>query len=75
MLRAAFIVLLIALLPSHARAEAKIALLIGNEDYGSEIGRLAPPYFASQYGVSLVSSTSHSSSEGQADASIRLSSG
>jgi uncharacterized caspase-like protein len=43
-LRAAFIVLLIALLPSYARAEAKIALLIGNEAYGSEMGRLANPH-------------------------------
>jgi uncharacterized caspase-like protein len=44
MLRAAVIVLLIALLPAHARAEAKIALLIGNEAYGTEIGRLANPH-------------------------------
>jgi hypothetical protein len=39
MLRAAFIVLLIALLLSHARA----ALLIGAEAYGREFGRLAEP--------------------------------
>jgi hypothetical protein len=40
MLRAAFIVHLITLLPSHARA----ALLIGPEVYGSEIGQLANPH-------------------------------
>jgi formylglycine-generating enzyme required for sulfatase activity len=44
MLRAAVIVLLLALLPSHARGEARIALLIGNEAYASEIGRLANPH-------------------------------
>jgi formylglycine-generating enzyme required for sulfatase activity len=44
MLRAAFIVLLIALLPSHARAEARIALLIGNEAYAPVIGALANPH-------------------------------
>jgi uncharacterized caspase-like protein len=44
MLRAAVIVLLIALLPSPLRAEARIALLIGNEAYGNEIGRLANPH-------------------------------
>src|SRR5262249_17863283 len=33
MLRAAFIALLIALLPAHARAEARIALIIGNSAY------------------------------------------
>jgi hypothetical protein len=44
MLRAAVIVLFIALLPSHADAEARIALLIGNEAYASEIGRLANPH-------------------------------
>jgi formylglycine-generating enzyme required for sulfatase activity len=44
MLRAAVIILLIALLPSPARAEARIALLIGNEAYGNEIGRLANPH-------------------------------
>jgi formylglycine-generating enzyme required for sulfatase activity len=43
-LRAAVIVLLIVLLPSPARAEARIALLIGNEAYGNEIGRLANPH-------------------------------
>jgi hypothetical protein len=44
MLRAAVIVLLIALLPAYARAEARIALLIGNEAYSAEIGRLANPH-------------------------------
>jgi formylglycine-generating enzyme required for sulfatase activity len=44
MLRAAVIVLLIALLPSPLRAEARIALLVGNEAYASEIGRLANPH-------------------------------
>ena len=44
MLRSTVIVLLIALLPSHARAEARIALLIGNEAYASEIGGLANPH-------------------------------
>jgi uncharacterized caspase-like protein len=44
MLRTAVIVLLFALLPSQARAEARMALLIGNEAYGSEIGRLANPH-------------------------------
>jgi hypothetical protein len=42
--RAALIFLLIALLPSPLRAEARIALLIGNEAYGNEIGRLANPH-------------------------------
>src|SRR6516164_7556754 len=44
MLRVAVTVLLIALLPSHAWAEARVALLIGNEAYASEIGRLANPH-------------------------------
>jgi len=44
MLRAAVIVLLIALLPSPLQAEARIALLIGNESYATEIGRLANPH-------------------------------
>jgi formylglycine-generating enzyme required for sulfatase activity/uncharacterized caspase-like protein len=44
MLRAAVVVFLIALLPLHARAEAKFALLIGNEAYRNEIGRLANPH-------------------------------
>jgi formylglycine-generating enzyme required for sulfatase activity len=43
MLRAAVIVLLIALLPSHARAEAKIALLIGNQAYDPSVGALKNP--------------------------------
>jgi formylglycine-generating enzyme required for sulfatase activity len=44
MLRAAVIVLFIALLPSHAWAEARVALLVGNEAYASEIGRLTNPH-------------------------------
>jgi hypothetical protein len=34
------------LLPTalHAQAEKRIALLIGNQGYGSEIGRLANPH-------------------------------
>ena len=44
MLRAAVVVLLIALLTSPLRAGARIALLIGNEAYGNEIGRLANPH-------------------------------
>jgi formylglycine-generating enzyme required for sulfatase activity len=44
MLRAAVFVLLIALLPSPVRAEARIALLVGNEAYSTEIGRLANPH-------------------------------
>jgi hypothetical protein len=44
MLRAAFIVLLIALLPSHARAEAKIALLNGNQGYSTAVGTLKNPF-------------------------------
>ena len=41
MLRTAIIVFLFILLPSPARAEAR---LIGNEAYASEIGRLANPH-------------------------------
>jgi uncharacterized caspase-like protein len=44
MLRALVVVILIVLLPAHACAEGKIALLIGNEAYGNEIGRLANPH-------------------------------
>ena len=44
MLRAAVIALLIALLPSPLRAEGRVALLIGNEAYATEIGRLANPH-------------------------------
>jgi len=36
--------LLLALLPSAAQAEKRIALLIGNQSYTSEIGRLANPH-------------------------------
>jgi uncharacterized caspase-like protein len=44
MLRAAVVVLLIALLPSHARAEARIALLIGNQNYNPKVGLLKNPH-------------------------------
>jgi hypothetical protein len=40
MLRTAVIALLIALSPAYARAEAKIALLIGNEFYDPAVGVL-----------------------------------
>jgi uncharacterized caspase-like protein len=40
---ALLVALLVLLIPSVAQAEARIALLIGNEAYGSEIGRLANP--------------------------------
>lgn len=42
--RAAFIALLIALLPLLARAEARIALLIGNQAYDPSVGVLKNPY-------------------------------
>ena len=34
----------VALLPSAAYAEKRVALLIGNQSYESEIGRLANPH-------------------------------
>jgi hypothetical protein len=37
MLRAAVFVLLVALMLSHARAEGRIALLIGNQGYGGKV--------------------------------------
>jgi hypothetical protein len=40
MLRAAVIVLLTALLPSHTRAESRIALLIANQAYDPAVGAL-----------------------------------
>jgi len=43
MLRAAVIVLLIALLPAHAQAETRIALLIGNQGYADSVGPLKNP--------------------------------
>ena len=43
MLRVA-VALLVLLLPSVAQAEKRLALLIGNEAYASEIGRLANPH-------------------------------
>jgi uncharacterized caspase-like protein len=44
MLRAAFIVLFIALLPAHALAESRIALLIGNQVYNPKVGPLKNPH-------------------------------
>src|SRR5262249_28347186 len=44
MVRVVIVVLLIALLPSLARAEARIALLIGNEAYNQRVGRLKNPH-------------------------------
>ena len=44
MLRAAVIVLLLALLPSPVRAEARIALLIGNQGYSDKVGALKNPH-------------------------------
>jgi hypothetical protein len=41
---AVVIALLIALFPLHARAEARIALLIGNQDYNPKVGRLKNPH-------------------------------
>ena len=38
------LLLLLVLVPSVAHAEKRIALLIGNQGYGSEIGRLANPH-------------------------------
>ena len=43
MVRAIVVLVLLALLPSLAHAEKRLALLIGNQAYGSEIGRLANP--------------------------------
>jgi uncharacterized caspase-like protein len=44
MVRAAIVLLLLALMPSAAQAEKRIALLIGNQSYTSEIGRLSNPH-------------------------------
>ena len=44
MLRTAMIVLLLALLPLQARAEARIALLIGNQVYNPKVGLLRNPH-------------------------------
>jgi hypothetical protein len=44
MLRTAVIVLLFVLLPSHLRAEARIALLIGNQVYNPKVGPLKNPH-------------------------------
>src|SRR5262245_52690474 len=43
MLRAVFVILLIALIPSHLRAEARLALLIGNQHYNAKVGPLNNP--------------------------------
>ena len=44
MVRAAIALLMLLLVPSAALAEKRIALLIGNQAYGSEIGRLGNPH-------------------------------
>jgi hypothetical protein len=44
MVRAAVVLLLLVLLPSAAQAEKRVALLIGNQSYTSEIGLLANPH-------------------------------
>jgi Caspase domain len=44
MLRALVVVILLILLPAHARAEAKIALLIGNKAYDPSVGVLKNPH-------------------------------
>jgi hypothetical protein len=44
MVRLAGLLLVLILLPFSAFAEKRVALLIGNEAYGSEIGRLANPH-------------------------------
>jgi uncharacterized caspase-like protein len=43
MLRVAVIILSLVLLPSHARAERRVALLIGNKDYKPGVGALTNP--------------------------------
>lgn len=44
MLRAAAIAILIVLLPAQARAEARFALLIGNQGYNAKVGPLKTPH-------------------------------
>jgi uncharacterized caspase-like protein len=44
MLRAAVLVLLIALFPAHARAEPRFALLIGNQANNPKVGPLKNPH-------------------------------
>src|SRR5215467_6523006 len=44
MLRAAVVVLLVAFLSSYAQAEPRIALLIGNQGYATEVGPLRNPH-------------------------------
>jgi len=43
MLRAAVVVLVVAFLSSHAQAEPRIAMLIGNQDYATDVGPLKNP--------------------------------
>jgi hypothetical protein len=43
MVRAAVFVRLLIVLPAHARAEARIALLIGKKDYKLGVGALTNP--------------------------------
>jgi len=44
MLRAMVVVILLVPLPAHARAEARIALLIGNQAYNPKVGPLKDPH-------------------------------
>lgn len=44
MVRAAIVLVLLAVLPSVAHAEKQYALVIGNEAYAPSIGRLANPH-------------------------------
>jgi hypothetical protein len=53
MLRAVLIALLIAVLPSHARAEARIALLIGNQVYTPKVGLKNPHEDVALVGAAL----------------------
>jgi hypothetical protein len=43
MMRGAVIAVLLVLLPSYLRAEARVALLIGNQDYRFKVGPLKNP--------------------------------
>ena len=44
MVRAAAVLLMLLVVPSAAQVEKRIALLIENQSYASEIGRLAHPH-------------------------------
>jgi citrate lyase beta subunit len=44
MARVAVVALALMVLPSIARAENRVALLIGNQDYANEIGGFADPH-------------------------------